>query len=317
MRNYSVSILNCSRLFGIASRRAEKAAEWAKEFEIPNTYASYEEMLADPRIDAVINTLPMTLHCDWVVKACETGKHTLCEKPMALSVEEAERIIAAAKANDVIVMEGFTHRFQPQLAHARELVRQGAIGNIRIVRAEVIYATQDWENDSRANAALGGCVTVEAGCYCADTIRYFMQDEPFDVKGFAVQRNEDGLDTTFSGIMKFPGNRLGVMNTCMETSFRACCEVIGTEGRIEMHDLFFGSGIWLITGTGSQNRKPEPQGDHLQPNRPLPDANRAFRRLHSQWNPASHVTQRLAQKHRTSHPPARQQPQLRLNRKPA
>lgn len=235
-----------SRLLGVSSRRASKAAEWARDLEIPKAYTSYEEMLDDPDIDAVLNTLPMSLHCEWIVKACEAGKHTLCEKPMAIEIADAHRIREAAEAHGVLVMEGFTHRFQPHLPAIRKILRSGELGEIRIVRAEVIYTTSDWENDSRARVDLGGCVTVEAGCYATNTIRYFMEDEPTEAQGYAVQRADDGLDTSFVGLMRFPGKRLGLMYTSMETAFRSSAEIVCTAGRIEIPDLFRSPRIDII-----------------------------------------------------------------------
>ena len=235
-----------SELLGIASRRAAKAAEWAKDLAIPKAYASYEEMLADREIDAVLVSLPMSAHCEWIVKAADAGKHVLCEKPMALSNEEMDQIMAAAERNGVTIMEAFSHRFPDHLPHVKKLIQSGAIGDIRIVKSEVIYTTADWENDTRAQAELGGCVTVEAGCYCANTILYFMEDDPIHVHGLSVQREEGGIDTSFTGIMRFPSGRLAIMSTSMETCFRASAEIIGTEGRIEIPTLFHGFEIKVI-----------------------------------------------------------------------
>jgi D-xylose 1-dehydrogenase (NADP+, D-xylono-1,5-lactone-forming) len=166
---------------------------------------------------------------------------------MALSIEEAQSIKDAAEKNNVVVMEGFTHRFQPQLAYVKRLIKDGEIGDIKIVRAEVIYPTVDWENDTRAQAHLGGCVTVEAGCYATNTIRYFMEDEPLEVTGYASQHFEGGIDTSFVGIFRFPKQRLGLMYTSMETEFRASAEIVGSRGRVEMPDLFGSSYITIFT----------------------------------------------------------------------
>jgi D-xylose 1-dehydrogenase (NADP+, D-xylono-1,5-lactone-forming) len=245
--------------YGIASRRASKAAEWATEFGLPRAYSSYEEMLADPAIDVVVNTLPMTLHAEWVCKASAAGKHTLCEKPMALSVDEAEAILREAQRCKVLVMEGFTPWFSPHMAPLRRLIEAGEIGDIRIAKAEVIYTTENWQGDSRANVKLGGCVTVEAGCYCAHALRFFMGGEPQALQGFACRRPDkgpgEGLETSFVGIMQFSGGRLAMMSTSMETSFRASAEIIGTTGRIEIPDLFAGGVARVIDGSAGRGAR--------------------------------------------------------------
>lgn len=232
-----------SVLSGIASRSASKSAAWAAEFGIPRSYGSYEEMLADPEIDAVLITLPMHAHCEWVIKAADAGKHILCEKPMATNVAEMNEMVAAALRNNVILMEAFSHRFPPHLPYVRDLLRRGEIGNVRIVRVEVIYPTLDWQNDSRAQARFGGCVTIECGCYCANTLLYFMEADAIDVAGMATQRSASGVDTTFVGILRFPGDRLGMVCASMETKFRASAEIIGDAGRIEIPSLFEGGTI--------------------------------------------------------------------------
>jgi len=234
-----------AEVLGVASRRPDKARQYADDLGLPRVY-TYEDMLADPDVDAVLCTLPMSLHCEWTVRAAEAGKHVLCEKPLVLTVEEAERIKAAADANGVLVLEAFTHVYPPQMAYVRGLLDEGRIGEIRVIRSEVLYPTRDWDNDTRANPALGGRVLIEAGCYCMHTIRHFMGAEPVEYKGFAVHRNDGQLQTTFAGVMRFAGNRLGYLCTTMESPFRACAEIIGAEGRIEMPDLFNGSRIVVL-----------------------------------------------------------------------
>lgn len=235
-----------AEVVGIASRRPSKAAEYAQDLGIPHVYESYDAMLADPAVEAVLITLPMNLHCEWVVKAVEAGKHVLCEKPLVLTVDEGERVLKAAKANDRLVLEAFTHVYPRQYGYVKELLAQGRVGDVRAVHAEVLYTTQDWDNDTRANPKLGGRVLIEAGCYCVKTIRDLMGEEPTEVKGLAAHRHGGDLQTTFVGVMKFSNQRLGYLCTTMESSFRACAEIIGTAGRIEMPDLFNGSRIRIF-----------------------------------------------------------------------
>jgi predicted dehydrogenase len=237
-----------AKIVAISSRDADRAVRYAQELEIPRAYGSYQEVLDDPEIDAVINPLPNSMHREWTVRAAEAGKHVLCEKPFAVTVAEAEHMIDAARANGVLLMEGFTQRFLPQAAYVRGIIESGRIGVIRSVRAELVYTLPDWDTDSRARPDLAGGCLYDAGCYCVNTLRWAMGDEPVRVQ--ALQRIKEGynVDATFAGLLEFPGGRLGYMLTGMEEPFRGCCEVIGSEGRIEMPDLFGGSRVHVAIG---------------------------------------------------------------------
>jgi predicted dehydrogenase len=237
-----------AEIVALSSRDGARAQQYAEELGIPRAYGSYEELLRDPEIDAVINPLPISMHCEWTVRAAEAGKHILCEKPFAVDVVEAQTMIDAAEANDVLLMEAFTHRYLPQQAFVRQVIAAGEIGQVRAARAELVYTIQDWEADTRASQALGGGSLMDAGCYCVSQLRLIMGDEPQRVQ--AVQRIKEGygVDATFLGLLEFPGGRLAYLCTSMEQPFRGCCEVIGTEGRIEMPSLFGGEQVAVVAG---------------------------------------------------------------------
>ena len=124
-----------SEIVSISSRTTSKAKAAAAEHGIPRWYGSYEEQLADPETDAVINALPISMHCEWTIKAAEAGKHILCEKPLATTSKDCQRMIDAADRNNVVLVEGFTHRWNPHLRKARELIANGAIGKVVTVTA--------------------------------------------------------------------------------------------------------------------------------------------------------------------------------------
>ena len=124
-----------SEIVSISSRTTSKAKAAAAEHGIPRWYGSYEEQLADPETDAVINALPISMHCEWTIKAAEAGKHILCEKPLATTATDCQRMIDAANSNNVLLVEGFTHRWNPHLRKARELIANGAIGKVVTVTA--------------------------------------------------------------------------------------------------------------------------------------------------------------------------------------
>ena len=126
-----------SQVVAIASRDQAKADKSAGEHGIAKAYGSYQALLHDPDIDAVINPLPNSMHCEWSIKAAQAGKHILCEKPLSVTVDESRKMIDAAKHNGVLLVEAFTHRLNPQLQCARRLVQQGEIGEVKLARAEL------------------------------------------------------------------------------------------------------------------------------------------------------------------------------------
>jgi D-xylose 1-dehydrogenase (NADP+, D-xylono-1,5-lactone-forming) len=244
-----------SEIVAVSSRDLQRAEYWAKQLEIGRVFGSYQEMLDDPEIDAVINTLPNSMHHEWTIRAAEAGKHILCEKPLAVNVREAQEMAAAARANNVLLMEAFTIRFVPQMPFVRQQLSAGVIGAVKIVRSELTFTIQDWVNDVRAKADLTGGALMDAGCYCVNAIRYLMEDEPMQVSAYQRVRQPNGVDSTTIGIMQFPGERLAYMATGMEQPFRGCCEIIGSHGRIEIPDLFGGSLVKIVKNGGEQVHK--------------------------------------------------------------
>jgi predicted dehydrogenase len=241
-----------SKVVAISSRDLARAQKCAQELDIPRAYGSYEEVLSDPDIDAIINPLPNSMHCEWTVKAAEAGKHIICEKPLAVTVEQAEEMIATAKANGVLLVEGFTPRYEPQIDFALDLLNSGAIGDPKIIRSELTYTIQDWENDTRVKPDLAGGSLLDAGCYCVNIIRHLMGVEPVSVLGYQRIHPSAGVDSTFTGMMEFPNGCLGFIATGMEQPFRACCEITGTEGRIEIPAMFGGGKVKVVKQQGEE-----------------------------------------------------------------
>jgi D-xylose 1-dehydrogenase (NADP+, D-xylono-1,5-lactone-forming) len=230
----------------ISSRNAARAAEIARELEIPKAYGSYDELLADPEIDAVINALPNSLHCEWTIKAAEAGKHILCEKPLAITVSECHAMIDAAAANGVLLYEGFTQHFNPILNTIREKLGGGDLGEIRIVRSELTYSLTDWENDVRADRRLGGGALFDAGCYVVNTIRTLLGEEPEDVYAMMRRHAKNRIDSTLVGLMRFPREHLAYIATGMEEPFRFTLEVICERGSLGTKDLFSGAQLEFV-----------------------------------------------------------------------
>ena len=247
-----------SEIVSISSRTAAKAEAAAKEHGIGRWYGSYEEQLADPDMDAVINSLPNGMHCEWTIKAAEAGKHILCEKPLAVSAEECQRMIDAANANNVVLVEAFTHRWNPHMRMARKLIAEGAIGHVQTVDSVLCFSIAEPEGNVRFSEELAGGALWDAGCYAVYATRFVMSAEPVQVIGMSNDSGNWGIDTTFSGTMKFANGAIGNITTNMEQPFRCYITIDGSKGRIEIPGMFDDSGPIIIKrGDGRNGRQEE------------------------------------------------------------
>ena len=230
----------------ISSRQEAPAKEAAEEHHIPRWYGSYDELLMDPDVDAVINPLPNSMHCEWTIKAAEAGKHILCEKPLAVTTDEARRMISAAKANNVVLVEAFTHRWNPQLREARALIREGAIGRITSLHSDLAFNVAQPQGNVRFSSELAGGSLLDAGCYAVYACRFVLGEEPLRASGFAADTGGYGVDTTFTGLLEFPGGVVADVLSSMEQLPRRQLIVRGSEGSIEIPDMF-DEGSSIIT----------------------------------------------------------------------
>jgi predicted dehydrogenase len=216
----------------IASRDAAKAAQAAKDLGIPKSYGSYEELLADPEIDAVYNPLPNHLHVPWSVKAAEAGKHVLCEKPIALSVQGARELIAVRNRTGVKIGEAFMVHLHPQWLRALEIIRSGEIGNLRAMNFVFSYNNRDAQN-IRNKADMGGGAIMDIGCYPIHTSRWMFGTEPMHVSALVETDPDFGTDRLTSAILEYPqGHTVLTCSTQMSPYQRAL--MFGTSGRIEI-----------------------------------------------------------------------------------
>ena len=247
-----------SEIVSISSRTASKAKAAAGEHGINRWYGSYEDQLADPEIDAVIIPLPISMHCEWTVKAAEAGKHILCEKPLAPSAKDCQRMIDAAHRNNVVLVEGFTHRWNPHLRKARELIANGAIGKVVTVAAVCCSHRTSAEDlaSVRYSAELQHGALREVGSYAVCATRFVLSAEPVRVHGVAYDSGDWGIDTTFCGMMEFADGAVAHVTGSMEHShFHTQIAIEGREGRIEIPSIFEDSGPIIIKGADGQNEQ--------------------------------------------------------------
>jgi predicted dehydrogenase len=214
----------------VASRDPDRAAAYAREWGIPVVHASYDALLADPEIDVVYNPLPNSLHAEWTIRAAEAGKHVLCEKPLALSVDEVDAIAAAASRAGVVVTEAFMYRHHPQTLRLKALVDGGEIGALRLVRGAFSFTLARPADDPRRIPELGGGSLWDVGCYPVSMARYLVGREPISVVGWQ-QATGSGIDELFAGMLDF-GDVFAQFDSGFSVPFRTHLEVVGTDGTI-------------------------------------------------------------------------------------
>jgi predicted dehydrogenase len=220
----------------IASRDRRKAEEVSRALGIPKAYGSYEELLADPQIEAIYNPLPNHLHVPWSIKAAEAGKHVLCEKPLSATVAEAKGLLAVQQRTGVIIAEGFMVRSHPQWLRARELITSGRIGALRAIHGVFSYFNTDPANIRNVPEYAGGSL-MDIGCYPIHTSRFLFGEEPVQVMGLTSQDPKFKVDRSTAAMLEFPSGQ--ALFTCsMQLVYHQRMQLLGTRGRIEMTTPF-------------------------------------------------------------------------------
>ncbi|MGQ0735220.1 MAG: Gfo/Idh/MocA family protein [Acidobacteriota bacterium] len=225
-----------SSLGAIASREAARAAAYAREWGIPTAHESYERLLKDPRVDAVYVPLPNTLHVEWTLRALDAGKHVLCEKPLALTPEDIDRVEAVARARERVAAEAFMYRHEPLIGHVLTLLDAGAVGPIQAIASGFTFS-RNRTNDIRLDPSLGGGSLWDIGCYAVGVARLVAGAEPVEAFGWAA-RAPSGVDDTFTGLLRFPGDLVASVHSSFTTSNQTWLDVSGTEGHLHVSDPF-------------------------------------------------------------------------------
>jgi predicted dehydrogenase len=225
-----------SEVAAIASRDPRKAERTAKELGIAKAYGSYEELLADPEIEAVYNPLPNHLHVPWTKKSAEAGKHVLCEKPIAMNAEEARSLLAVRERTKRKIGEAFMVKTYPQWLRTRELIRAGKIGDLRAILTVFSYCNRDPEN-VRQKPEWGGGGLMDIGCYPITLSRFVFGEEPVRVTGTLERDPEFGVDRLTSAILEFRSGQ-SIFTCGTQSAYRQNMEFVGTKGRITVEIPF-------------------------------------------------------------------------------
>lgn len=221
-----------STIEAIASRDFKKARDVARELGIPKAYGSYEELLADPEIEAVYNPLPNHLHVPWSTRAALAGKHVLCEKPIGLNVPEALELLEVQKRTGMHIQEAFMVRAHPQWIGTRALIKEGRIGDLRSIMGYFSYFNRDSAN-IRNVPEYGGGALMDIGCYPINISRFIFDEEPTRVSGLVERDPEWEIDRLTSAILDFPSGQ-SIFTCSTQISAHQRMEFFGTEGRIEV-----------------------------------------------------------------------------------
>ena len=240
----------------VASRSAERAEAYAREHGLERWHDSYEALLADAEVDAVYVPLPNSMHVEWSIRALEAGKHVLCEKPMSRHPEDVESAFDVAAREGLVLMEAFMYRHNPQIARARALIAEGAIGRLRLVRAAFSFTVRDPE-DIRLQGDLEGGGLMDVGCYCVSGARALAGAEPERVYAEQVTGGR-GVDVAMVATLRFPGDVLATIDCGLSYTARDELEAIGDEGSIFLDDPWHGRETVIeVRGAGRETERVE------------------------------------------------------------
>jgi len=216
-------------LAAVASRELSRAEAYAAEWGIPSAYGSYEALLADAEIDAVYIPLPNHLHAPWAIAAAASGKHVLCEKPLALTTAEVDAIATAAARAGVVVTEAFMYRHHPQTLRVKQLLEDGVVGRVQLVRSAFTF-TLTRTSDVRLDPVKGGGSLWDVGCYPVSMARYLLGREP--VAAFGWQHTgASGVDLAFAGQLAF-GDAVAQFDCGFQSPLRTHLEIVGSDACI-------------------------------------------------------------------------------------
>ncbi len=226
VRGSSLLTVDC-----VASREAGKAAAFAGETGVARSCGTYEELLADPDIDAIYNPLPNGLHAPWSIRAVEAGKHVLCEKPLAVTAAEVQAMFDAARAHGVILREAYPYMAQPQTVTMRRLLREGAVGKVQFVQASIGFSLPGAPN-VRYDRALGGGAVLDAGSYPVSLVRIAVGERPVRVSATA-RFYEPEVDRTLMAMLEFPGGALAQISCSFAVGNNRHALIAGDDGVLE------------------------------------------------------------------------------------
>jgi len=227
---------NHSQLTAVASRSQDQAEQYAKSWGIPRFHASYEALVVDPEIDVIYISLPNGLHAEWSIKAMQMGKHVLCEKPLTTNTLDMDSVEETTRQTGMVIAEAFMYRHHPQTLLVKEMIDDGEIGNLQLIRGSFCY-TSSRPNNPRFDPHLGGGSLWDVGCYPINYARYLIGEEPIEVYGSQVT-GITGIDLLYAGQLRFPGGVISQFECSFITPSKSLMEITGDKGRITIPEPY-------------------------------------------------------------------------------
>lgn len=228
----AIQASNNGRLVAIASRDLQRAETVALRERGVRAYGSYQALLDDPEVEAVYIPLPNSQHLEWTVKAAEAGKHVLCEKPLALTAEDVEKMYGACDQAGVALMEAFMYRFHPQIAWAQAQVAAGRIGQLRMIRSSFMFDIRSSPDNIRLKAELGGGSLMDVGCYPLSLCRLLFDGNPERAVAMVTEPAKSEVERGMQAALDFGEGRRGLIDSGFELPWSQGAELIGDLGRL-------------------------------------------------------------------------------------
>jgi xylose dehydrogenase (NAD/NADP) len=221
------------KLVAVGSRTDASAKQFAQLHGVASPHASYDDLLADPQVDAIYLSLPNSMHHQWTIKALERGKHVLCEKPLAIDAAQADEMFRAADKVGRLLMEAFMYVSHPQTKAVLQTIRSGAIGPVRLVRASFCYRTNKIDGNIRFSREMAGGALMDVGCYCLHFARQAIGSEPTSVSAVA-KMHDNGVDEMTAGLLGFEGGAAATFSCGTRVQADNMADICGTDGYLEI-----------------------------------------------------------------------------------
>ena len=242
-----------AELVAVGSRSSATANTFGDEFSIPRRHASYADLAADDEVDAVYVSTPHPMHKDNSILLLEHGKAVLCEKPFTINAGEARAVIDVARQRDVFLMEAMWTRYLPAVVRARELIAEGAIGDVRMIQADFGFRAGINPQGRLFNPDLGGGALLDVGIYVLSMASMVLGPHPLDIMS-ATHIGETGVDEQSGMVLAYPDGQLAVLSCAVRTSTPIEARILGTEGSILLHGPFFKCGALTVKRGGAEER---------------------------------------------------------------
>jgi predicted dehydrogenase len=251
-----------SEFYAIASRSKEKLEECRARFNGAPACYSYEDLLKDPKVEAVYIPLPNSMHREWTIKAAEQGKHVLCEKPMGLTAAECKEMIEVCRSNGVTLMEAFMYRYSDRTRRVLEIVRGGVLGEIKFISSTFRFLLSN-SASIKYQPALGGGSLYDVGCYpinftgmISDEIAGGQVGAGASPASFSLEWTQSrGVDVLFSALLKYPSGLIASINSGFNAQKRIYSEIVGEKGALEIPETFMGNGGSLVLTVGTERKE--------------------------------------------------------------